>query len=194
MGRGVQVAILVLLFAGAHRAQASTIQFYDTESDWLAAATGITTFDFSAFANPAHDMFYGTLSTNGVTFTGAGNYLWVRDGSPGFMYGPPGGGIAVVLPSGTTAVGWSGGSFYGNPVAVDINGDTYAGLSAGFFGFTSTNPITSLVIRSDGYPTITSFSFGSATVPDEGSTLFLLGIGLTVVGVLQSRRRGLVRT
>jgi len=190
MGRRVQFALLAVMLAGAYPAQATTIQHYDSQADWLADVTGVTSFGFSGFADPNYDINYGSLTTNSVTFTGAGNYLAVRNYSPPFVYGPPAGGITVGLPVGTTAVAWLGGSFYGNPVTVVINGESYAGLGAGFVGFTSTTPITTLSIQSAGYPTLSSFSYGSATVPDESSTLLLLCIGLAIVVVVQHRLRG----
>ena len=189
MVRRVQFALLVLVLAGAYPAHATTIK-YDTQADWLAQVTGVTSFGFSDVAGPNYDQYYPTLTTHGVTFTGAGNYQYVRNDSTPWLYGPPAGGISVALPVGTTAVAWLGGSFNGNPFTVVINGDSYAGLG-GFVGFTSSTPITSLVIESIGYPAVRSFNYGTATVPDQSSTLLLLGIGLAVVVVLQRRLRAL---
>jgi len=214
--RGQLLGSLALVAASLVAPSASAL-IYTSEAAYAAATSGLTTVDFNGIAAPGGFVGYGggPLSLSGVTFSTPSGSMFVID--PAY-YGSSyaGGGflnsdysstgvntVNATLPSAATAVGLNFGGLFSGPVTFaftlsdgsafsystphSITGDS----SLGFFGVTSPVPITSIAISmpdSPSYNAIDNFSFGTA-VPDGGSALALMGVGVGLVGFAARRRQ-----
>ncbi|HEY2009092.1 MAG TPA: PEP-CTERM sorting domain-containing protein [Rhizomicrobium sp.] len=213
MSRLIKVAGFLLL-AAAGSANADTM--YSSQTAFNAAISGATTITFNGLAPAGNFVFYGTgsLTLSGVTFTG-NDQMYVID--PTF-YGSsyPGGDfltsdyaspdvITATLPS-VTAVGFNLGGLFDNSLAinaftillsdgssftVDVPGnESIQDGTLGFFGVTSSTPLTSIRISlpdSPAYNAIDNFEFASPSAVPEPLTLSLFGAGLA--GAIAMRRR-----
>lgn len=203
----VGLCVLVLI-ATAHTASAATI-FLDRPT-WNSNVSGVTTFDFNALSNN----FYSSLTLGDVTFDVPGypdsSALWVS--TPG-SYAPA---IDVALVGNhwmttvrgtfspfTTAVGADVANLSGNDrisIDVNINGVwsnhvvAYTYPTSFFWGIVASpgesieaitfTPTTSNWVGIDNF----SYGTGGNTVPDAGSSLSLLGIGLAGLRAWRKRQ------
>ena len=167
-------------------------------SAWRNSFAQLSSFSFAGFGNDLVDVNYPSgLSIDGVTFSGTGGYLYVRQEPPAyyygnnFIYGPPepNGQIRVTLPAGVHAVGWSWGNFY------DVEGTTITFSDGesfvesgifGFVGFESASAITSFEISSPSFPVLyDEFSFGPA--PEPTNVLVLFGAAAVLILIRRLR-------
>jgi hypothetical protein len=190
------VAAVGAFASSAHAA----VTVYNSQAAFNAAAPGATTFGFNAggglVLNPnplslhglmfkdevtAQDMATGgfpllfTVSKT-LTPTYGKDFLSYENTQPGI--------IGDILSGGTTAIGFTYGSFVstGGGVTVTLNtGDSFAitpTSTAAFLGFTSTTPITSISMDYPGGFALDLTSVSVLGVPEPSTwAMMLLGFG-----------------
>ena len=188
---------------GSGAARGGIILFTDRES-FDAATTGRTSIDFEGIAADNNFVEYPAppgLTLSGVNFTiqpGGGDLILSGKGfaAPGssvveatlFLTTAPN--LFITLPVPETAVGLD--LLLNASARVDLStGESFTTASS-FVGFTSTNPLTTLLITKTtitSFMDIDNFTFGTAATVPEPAGLTLAVIGLLVVPIYWLWRR-----
>lgn len=217
MNTGFAMKGAALLLAGvaigavAGSAQAG-VTMYSTQAAFDTAAPGATTFGFNA--GGAFHFGPNPRSSHGLTFTDNVTAADIATGGAPMLILVPAvatptygvdflsyqntqtGISGDILSSGTTAIGFSYGTYVDpGPATVTLStGDSFAiapTTTAAFIGFTSTTPITSVTID---FPDPHGFSFDLTSVSvlggvPEPSAWAMMLLGLGGLGAVMRRRR-----
>ncbi|HEY6507400.1 MAG TPA: hypothetical protein VIY56_05265 [Vicinamibacterales bacterium] len=197
---------IVVLAVGVSAAQAAAIS-YDSRASWQAAVTGpvSTTFEQNA---PGTFTFLGAgpVVLDGITYSVNAGFLYTVDplyndaysvlGTGDVLSAQGGASILTVDVAGATAFGFDWHSLGGPFMNVFLStGDAFSipavAGATGFFGITSTVPVSSFTIQVPGILNIDNFSVGSegpAAVP-EPATLLLVGGPLAICLRRRLRRK-----
>ena len=193
---------LSFLLCAASLVPAATVQ-YSSQVTFNAALGGaVTTIDFASIGGGGSDVAMNNYNESGATFTGAGGYLYGRDYSGGFIYGPFNNNIHVALPTGTIGVGLNLSRFYDTTHGYEVqlsNGDVFSlGGVNQFAGFISSTPLTSLDVKilsgsgqgiynlTSDYVLLFDVSFSQVPEPSTGAIVFS---ALTAGAWVRWRRR-----
>lgn len=210
---------LISVFAaigGALLATAATAAttFYTNPASFAAATSGLVTYNFQGIAPPNYFALAPSFTVGGVTFDNYGNDFII----PASLFGVYGGvdfysgqvrpNTTITLP-GVTAFSLNYGSYSnanpGTPISFTLNdGSVFStnlpGVEATltFLGFTSTTPITSILVYNDvAVPSpvfdVVNFQVGQLgnAVPEPASwAMLIMGFGLTGA-VLRKQRRAI---
>ena len=204
-------AVGLIVLASAAGAASATVTEYTDQTNFSAATSGSTHFNFDAVSTPG-TVIPGNVTVGGFSFSSSsGSFPFVvGSGSP--LYGgssffsslsaTPGVDAAEVLCtlSGSTAIGFIFGDFAdggGLPFTVTLStGDSFTlttppnpGSDTGFVGFVSNTPITSVTFSDNGqgFDLLQVDESPARGVP-EPAPFELLAAGLLSLAVLGRRR------
>lgn len=174
----------------------TTITFGTTTIDYASSLTNFPPVTFAGAAN--HEVGVHTGTNFGLA---SGNYALVSNSNAGGFNVDN---IVITLPAGAHAVGFDLKCGNGTQVpgvcageyAIYVNGALATTVSANqfndfsFIGFTATEDITTIAIRSlsGGLPIVDNFSHDASAVP-EPATMVLFGTGLAGMASFARKRR-----
>ncbi len=198
---------LAVLAVGVSSAQAAAIS-YDSRASWQAAVTGpVSTTTFEQNAPGTFTLLgAGPVVLDGITYSVNAGLLYTVDplynpayaalGTGDVLSAQGGASVLTIDVAGATAFGFDWHSGGGPFMNVFLStGDVYSipavAGATGFFGITSTVPVSSFTIQVPGILNIDNFSVGSAgpaAVP-EPATLLLVGGPLAICLRRRLRRK-----
>jgi hypothetical protein len=206
-------AVGLIVLVSAAGAASATVTEYTDQTDFNAAASGSTHFNFDGLTPPG-TVTLGDATVGGVSFSGSSANFPVIFGSGNPFYGgrsffsslsaTPGEDAAEILCtlSGSTALGFIYGDFIdggGLPFTVTLSsGESFTlttplnpGSDTGFVGFVSDTPITSVTFSNDGVGfdllQVDNSSTRAVGAP-EPAPLALMAMGLLCLAVLARHR------
>jgi hypothetical protein len=191
---------------------ANAATFFTDAGAFAAATTGLTSGNFAGIVGVGSFTSQPSFTVAGVTFDNAG-FDFVIDGgffNNGFYgsapyYSGQANALTTISFAGTSAFGMVFGNYASDGGALSFtlsDGSVFNASfpairgNSGFFGFTSTTPITSISVNNQAGGAnvfdVVSFSVGAAAVVPEPQSWALLIAGFGLTGAALRRRRAAI--